>query len=56
MKNMQTSIMYYVVLVVNVLRRNYVSGGNEPSVLVVSVRDVRTDRVWKTVRGWWGSV
>ena len=49
MKKMQISIMYYVVLVVDVFCRNYVRGCDESSVFVVPVRDVSMDRVWETV-------
>ena len=51
---MQTSIMDYVMFVLNVFCRYYVGGGNEPPLLVVPVRDVSTDGVGRAV--WWRSV
>ena len=53
-KKMQTSIMDYVVLVLNVFCRYYVGGGDESPLLVVPVCDISTDRVWGTV--WWRSM
>ena len=54
MKKAQISIIRYVVLVLNVVCRDYVCGGDESSSFVVLVRDVSTDRVWETVGGWQG--
>ena len=53
-KKIQTSIISYVVLVLNVLSRNYVRVGYESPVCVVPICYVSTDRVWGTV--WWRSV
>ena len=55
-KKMQISIMDYVVFVLNVFCQEYVGCGYKPSLFVVPVRDVSTDRVWKTIVGGRGSV
>ena len=54
-KNMQTSIICYVMFVLDVFCGDYVGVSDQGSVCVVSVGYVRSNGVWRT-SVWWGSV